>query len=653
MRSIDWILIAATLGTVLAFALYTRRYTRSVADFLAAGRCAGRYLLANARGEADAGVANTLARFEIVLVSGFVLNFWEKISLPIILLVAASGFVFYRFRETRALTLAQFFEMRYSRNFRLFMGLLAFVSGILNYGIFPAVGSRFFAHFLDLPRAVHVGAFVIPTFTLIMFAYLALTVITILIGGQVTLMITDCIEGLMSHVIYLALIAAAFCVVSWRQVVDVMSHLPARHSLINPLDAQDVQDFNLAYVLMALLINIYTTMALQNRQGFNAAARTPHESRMGAFLGQWRMHVRFLMLLVLGACALAYIKHPDFALQSAPIQNSIASISDPYIQKQMTIPIALRYMLPAGIKGLFCAMMIMGLLAGDAGHLHSWGSILIQDVFLPLRGERSLSQRQHLWVLRISVIAVASFAFLFSTLFTQSQYIRLWWDITAGIFTGGAGAAIIGGLYWKKGTTPAAWAAALVGCSISFLGIYFTSKLNYMQFAFIAACSAALVYIVVSYLTCRANFDLNRLLHRADTQRTSRQGVRNLLSRLLGFDSEFTFRDKLVAAGVVGFTFFLLLLNITVLFWNWLHEWPIAWWATYWLTIGIVLPLIISVVTLIWFGFGAIVDIRKFFRALAALKRDATDDGRVLIPGNVTQQELKQPERVAPRAFSD
>src|SRR5213080_4968129 len=99
---------------------------------------------------------NTMSKFEIVLVSGFTVTFWNSLSTPIILLVAVSGFVVYRYRETRALTLAQFFEMRYSRRFRLFMGVLAFGAGILNYGIFPAISSRFFVYFIRLPTHVSI-----------------------------------------------------------------------------------------------------------------------------------------------------------------------------------------------------------------------------------------------------------------------------------------------------------------------------------------------------------------------------------------------------------------------------------------------------------------------------------------------------------------
>src|SRR6185503_15045951 len=151
MSTIDWILTVLPLALILAIALYTRRFMKSVADFLAGGRCAGRYLIANAFGESASGVANTLSKFEMYMKSGFTIAFWAALSVPVQVMVAFSGFVVYRYRQTRALTLAQFFEMRYSRRFRLFMGVLAFIAGVLNYGIFPAVGSKFFVYFMGLP----------------------------------------------------------------------------------------------------------------------------------------------------------------------------------------------------------------------------------------------------------------------------------------------------------------------------------------------------------------------------------------------------------------------------------------------------------------------------------------------------------------------
>ena len=201
MHWIDWLLVAAPVALVLAFAVYTRRYVHDVVDFLAGGRCAGRYLLANARGQSDSGLANTMARFEVILVAGFVLQFWEKLPIPIILLLSIAGFVSYRYRETRAMTLAQFFEMRYSRGFRFYMGLLAFVAGILNYGIFPAVSARFFIYFLGLPEWISLAGLAIPTLAIIMAIYLGLTAFMVLVCGQVTMMVTDCIVWLLSHAI--------------------------------------------------------------------------------------------------------------------------------------------------------------------------------------------------------------------------------------------------------------------------------------------------------------------------------------------------------------------------------------------------------------------------------------------------------------------
>lgn len=673
MQTIDWVLALSPIALVLALAIHTQRYVRSVADFLAGGRVAGRYLIANAFGESAAGVANTMSKFEIFMVAGFTVTYWQALSTPIVLLVAASGFVVYRYRETRALTLAQFFEMRYSRRFRLFMGMLAFFAGILNYGIFPAVGSRFFVYFLGLPESIALAGLHVPTFIPIMAAYLTCVVVMLTVGGQITLMVTDCVEGLISHLVLIVIVIAIFFVVSWQQIAETLASQPAGKSMIDPFNAGDVADFNVWYVVMSLVFGIYGTMALQNTQGFNAAARTPHESRMAGMLGKWRLDVRVMLLLGVTVAAFTFLHHPGLAERSQEAHALLDQIGDEQQRKQMSIAVALKYLLPIGVKGLFLATMVMGLLAGDCSHIHSWGSIFIQDVVLPLT-KRPLSTRQHLWLLRGSVIFVACFGFLFSILFTQTHYIALWWQITNAIFISGAGAAIIGGLYWSRGSTAGAWAAVVVGSVLALTGILVNQYwpniratygagtatnlnlpakfwLNGIQVAFFTAIASSLVYVVVSLLVGRRRANLDALLHRgiyADVQReqvasgvadaalgetnpTPPSPVRpGFVARLLGYNEHFTRRDKLVAAGLVGWTF--ALGAATAASWSsnkLFANWSPAAWANYWLVVGIVVPIIVGVVTLVWFGIGGIADLRAFFIALKTLKRDATDDGRV------------------------
>src|SRR4051812_16769278 len=267
MSTLDWVLVAVPIACVLVFAVYTRRFMHNVADFLAGGRVAGRYLIANAFGESAAGVANTMSKFEMYLFAGFTLAFWSSLSIPVQLLVAVTGFVVYRYRQTRALTLAQFFEMRYSRRFRLFMGMLAFFAGILNYGIFPAVSSRFFVYFMGLPQTVSIFGAQVPTTAVIMASYLLCVLVMLMLGGQITLMVTDCAEGIVSLLVLLIVIGVVLVVVGWPNVVNVLGNKPPNSSMLNPFDAWKVADFNVGYVVMALLLQIYGTMALQNTQG--------------------------------------------------------------------------------------------------------------------------------------------------------------------------------------------------------------------------------------------------------------------------------------------------------------------------------------------------------------------------------------------------
>jgi len=277
--------------------------------------------------------------------------------------------------------------------------------------------------------------------------------------------------------------------------------------------------------------------------------------------------------------------------------------------------------------------------------------------------------------LRLAVTGVAVFAFMFSLLFQQTQYIALWWAVTAGVFTGGAGAAIIGGLYWRRGTTGAAWSATITGSVLSLVGILLANRavwkwvgqafpgaglppqfwLNGQEVAMLAAALAVTVYVTVSLLTPRAAFDLDRMLHRgkyapagepAKPQLAMRERFR--LKNILQFDSNFTFTDKLVSGGIFWWSMFLLAVNVIVSVWNIaFHDWPVTWWSKYWMIAGVGIPFLIAVATLVWFGIGGTKDTFAFFHALRTMARDATDDGTVVKPGD---SALPAPATASPAA---
>ncbi len=239
---------------------------------------------------------------------------------------------------------------------------------------------------------------------------------------------------------------------------------------------------------------------------------------------------------------------------------------------------------------------------------------------------------------------VAFFAFLFGAFFHMTDYINMWWSVTTAIFTGGAGAAIIGGLYWKKGTAAGAWAAFLTGSILSIGGIVvqqveahahvFFFGLNGIQIAFFSCLIAIAVYVVVSMVTSREDFNLDRMLHRGAYAMSLPQDPgtpeRKVgWGKLIGIDKNFTVKDKWVAGTLLGWTatWFVLFLVITA--WNLASPWSMERWTSYWHIVGIGLPIFLAVMTGIWFTWGGVVDLRNLFRLLGRERVNSLDDGTV------------------------
>ncbi|MCX6986436.1 MAG: sodium:proline symporter [Lentisphaerae bacterium] len=661
MSWIDWMIVLIPLIVIAIVAFRTQKHVTGVAEFMAGGRLGGRYLVCNARGEMGMAVIGIVAAYELFYVAGFTIGWWSMMTVPLGLFIALTGYVYYRYRETRAMTLAQYFEIRYSKSFRLFAGFLGFLSGLINYGIFPAVSARFFVYFCGLPQEVHILKFAIPTFAIIMAIYLTLALVMTLTGGQLTVMITDCVEGLLALVMFIVIIVTLLLIFDWSQIQEAMSQAPAGKSMLNPFDIGKAKDFNIWYVLIGLVGGVYNVMAWQGGHAFNSCAKNAHEAKMGAILGTWRNFSKAVMVTLLAVCAITFLKHPDFAVQSAQVQEVLNKISDPQIQNQMRMPIAINYMLPIAIKGMLCSIMLFGLLACDSSYLHSWGSIFIQDIVLPLR-KKALTPKQHVNLLRWAIAGVALFGFLFSLLFRQTEYILMFFALTGAIFLGGAGSVIAGGLYWKKGTTAGAWAAMISGSGLAVGGIilqqcwktihpwlvrYFPDTqiiansaekfpINGQVMFFWAMATSLALYFIVSMLTCKKDFNMERMLHRgkyaiADDKVKIEFEKRWSWGSIIGIDEHFTKGDKAISASVFGWSMFSWIMFIVVTLWNLISPWPLNWWVTYWHYYAIIIPLVIGIVTTVWFLWGGITDLHELYVDLKTYKCDASDDGTVAL----------------------
>ncbi len=655
---VDWLIVGLVIVGLLAVAAYLRQFTRSVADFLSANRCAGRYLLTISGGMASMGAIQLVAYWEKIYQAGFGAAFWGLFMGPISLVLALSGWIIYRYRQTRALTMAQFFEMRYSRRFRIFAGLLAWISGILNYGIFPAITARLLIHLTGLPEVIvpipGTGAPLNLTLAGVMFVLLAAALAITLSGGQISVMVTDFLQGLLYAFTFSFVIIFLLWKFGWSNIESALLQAPERMSMVNPLDQADVPDFNFWFYAIAVFMTFYGYMAWQGNQGYNSSAKSPHEAKMAGILGSWRSGVGYAIGLLIPVAAYALFR--GSGSESAAARDALGAIADEQVRTQMTTPVALSILLPMGVSGLFAACVIALAVSTDTSCLHSWGSIFIQDVLVPLTN-RKLAPEAHLRWLRRSIIGVAVFAFFFSLVFPLKEFILMYFMITGAIFTGGAGAVIIGGLYWNRGTTAGAWSGMLVGCSLSFLGILVNNLLwplglpalksslphwhwlgalpekfwlNGTEIAFFAAVTAFLTYVAVSLLTCRKPFDMDRLLHRgkyADpSDSTPKHQARGW--KVFGMGPEFTTGDKVIYIAKFIWTIGFFAASFGILAWNAIHPWTAEAWAKWWYW-NIILGIVLSTGTLVWFTLGGARDLKALITALRSESRNAADDGRV------------------------
>ena len=686
MQFIDWLIVFLVFSGMIYSVSYSKGLMKSVTDFLSAGRTAGRYLLSVSSGIAGLGAISVVMYLEMGFVSGFSLAWWGLSQGIIILILTMSGWVIYRFRSTRCLTLAQFFEKRYSRRFRIFTGIIAFVAGIINFGIFPAVGAQFFINYCGLPDSF-IG---LPVYPLVMVFLLSISLYFVYTGGQIAVIIADFFQGIFATFVLIVVVLYLFFSVGWDQVTESLEHTPIKlaheeieslqsdqsfseltemeqnkqineidekyenSSRINPFKTSHVEDFNFWYFLIGIIGIMYSSMSWQGAQAYNSSAKSAHEAKMGAVLAGFRGLPQGLFFLLVPVLIYVFMNHADYQSVADTVNLSLGELETETLKSQMRGPLVLSTVLPVGLLGAFAALMLAAFVSTHDTYLHSWATILVQDVIMPLR-DKPFDKDTHLKVLRYSIFGVAIFIFLFSLLFQQNQKIALFFAITAAIFAGGSGAVIIGGLYWRRGTTAAAWTAMIVGAVVSVGGVLvkqipsgwlfdlssmgqlknvliYIRNINGQEYWGISMGLSALSYVGVSLAVKHEPFNMDKLLNRGTYAIEGETRVitetTELGWKIFMMGKEFTKTDKMIYIINYVWTGLWTLVFIIGTVYNLYNEVSDGAWMAFWKNY-IYIQAIFALITIVWFSIGGFKDLKVMMSKLKTDYRDHGDDGWV------------------------
>lgn len=456
---VDWIIVLAYLAATMGAGIAGRKYVLGLSDFLVAGRQLGPYIGIATLAATEIGTITFMYYAELGYKTGFASFVNGLISGAVMIALGATGFMIHRLRELRLMTVPEFFEVKYSRRLRVVTGVLVAVGGILNMGVFLRVEGTFLTIIAGLPMD-----YLQITMTVILLLEIVYTVL----GGMVSIVITDFIQFVMLSVGTILVTVYAIAATGWEKLFQSVASTmgePGFNPVTNP-------DYGWAYILFQLLLWMSVNTCWQTTAMRTFSTRDPETSRKVFFWTGFIYLGRGMMPMLWGIAALAYLGPGQDALQAMP---------------QMVARI-----LPSGILGLVVAGMLAATMSVNSSYLLGWSSVIAQDIIAPLR-KTPLPPRRQILVNRVTNLCVSLFVLFWGVWYTLPGPVWFYLNITGTIFLAGAFSAFVGGLFWKRANHVGAYCAMIAGAAGSIGFFFFKVPVSVAGLASFALAAAGMV----------------------------------------------------------------------------------------------------------------------------------------------------------------
>ena len=536
MTIIDWCIFIIPLLIVMGLGIYCRRYVKSVVDFLAAGRVAGRYVLTiSCLTDAAMGLLILMGMIEQNYKSGFALGFWWNLVAPLGLVLALTGFVTYRYREMKVLSFGQFIETRYgSKVLRIYAAVLRSTAEIMASMLAPALAARFFIYLFGFPGSFTFLGMQWDIYIVIIAVVISLALVLILCGGVLGLMVTDCLQGLILYPCLFVMVIFICSKFSWfTQMAPVMMDRVPGESFLNPYDVKALRDFNLFNFLVTIFCMVYHGASWMGG-GSSSAAKSAHEQKMAGILGRWARSLFYMFAVLLSVMIVTFFNHADFADQAKVVRDDISNnivreimpkedrkdftdaiaavpvqrhiigkdkplshkvnLDTPHIaavekvveekkisreKSQEFTTLYHQLMLPFVLRHLLpvgllgmFALMMVLMMLSTDDTRIYCSGSTIAQDIILPLLKKAPTPKQHLLLLKGCCLFVGICFFVGSVFMKQLDYINLFVAIVCSIWMGGCAPVMLGGLYCKYGNKVGAYCSLISGMSLALGGLF-------------------------------------------------------------------------------------------------------------------------------------------------------------------------------------
>jgi solute:Na+ symporter, SSS family len=439
---IDWAIIGAFLVGFLALAIYINSRCRSVADYLVSARKVRMWLGIGAGIAGEIGLVSIAAMCQQGYLHGFSFTLIIILSTVITLpLFGIFGFGIERFRASKAMSVPQYLEMRYSRRLRVITGITNTVAGVLQMCIFPIVGASFLQVLIDAPETVRLLGGEVQTTWVIMALLLLCNIVFTYFGGYVTLTVSNFFMMILIMGLMTWLLGHVLSVVGLQ---NMWSKLEAAHGRA-AFYAFDSGSYGVTWFLwlmaMTILLQFSYGPYLQKYASMDKPKTVSRSYLLGSIFGNGRT----FLIMAFGVAALAVYG------------TSVPAGMDQAVWSQQATAQFLSDNVPPVGMGFLLACLLFADISTTDQYLLSWGTSVVNDCVMPFR-KKPFSPRRHVLAVRLTMVAMCGLFFVVGIYYVPTLPIwELLW-LLANIIAG-TGIAVLFGMYWPRANVYGAYAA--------------------------------------------------------------------------------------------------------------------------------------------------------------------------------------------------